>query len=366
MVGKCSGLAFGFGLATAAVTIATALALGAVPTRPAKADGELPGNLTFEGEREQGTTGPPDFEVLSGTVSLTLTADRSGIVRAEITDFDLYRPLPDTRGWYVPMSGELYYDPPAPITDGQFEVSVPINLFGEVRTHVELQGTFASDTEASGTATWLVCGAFGCQERWGSAGFDLEGPVDTPPGPDDAVHVVALEGDKGSAGTLVMTTDADGNLTSFALKGVSSAPCKDADSPLNVHAFFEPAQALDEGVTILLSRSGWLHGLRMEGAVTDAGTLAGTLRLGRYYSDCRAELNWTIEDFQPTATARSTATSPPPTPTPPPTPAVSRLPDTGSGAATQPANVPAWIAATGVLALALGLGGSATWRKRFS
>ncbi len=322
-------------IALFAASLAAAFALP--PGSAAAHSEQTPDDVTFGGTLSGG-----------GTMLLTVTADRAGVTRVEL----------DEAVFFWKISRVLYFDPPRPIVDGQFELSVPDNLFGQVRGFVEVRGGFESDTELAGTATFVVCSP-GCDD-WRTVDWNLAGPLDTPPGPDDTIHVASIEGD---TGTLALTTDAAGNLTSFALKRVTFPPC--LERAVSLRAFFDPPGPLDERAGILVAFQEGLFPVALLDVERTADKLSGSLALsaGFYKGDCQAILRWNISGFFPAPTVQSTPTAsvvpaaaaPSPTTTPQvatsepnPTPQVAALPSAGGGGGR--GGVP------GVALLALGFG----------
>jgi hypothetical protein len=321
--------------------------------RGASGDGESPADLTFQGTAQGG-----------GAISITTTANRAGIVRAEADEVE-FRLVPPRIGPVVEttISRTLYFQTPVSITDGQFEFGLPGNLFGMARGALRIEGAFLSDTEAAGTAT-LVTWIMGATDDVGQVDWAAQGPVDTPPGADDIAHDPTLEGSEGS---LVFTMDPSGeSVTSLVVKGVSFEPCTLPDSLLNIRMFFQPPARLEAGAWGLIRLPNGLHPIGFEGSRLDGQTLAGTIEMrGLFIGACEATVRWTTGAFPtPTATASATTTAPPaPSFTQPPTPAASLLPAAGSGGAQTSPLAPLVVVGC-LLSLAVVLGAGAAWRAR--
>ncbi len=354
MVEKGSGQTPGIRVAAAALAVSAVLVFLPGWASGASGDGDSSADLTFEGPAEQG-----------GTISITTTADHTGIVRAE-ADAVEFRLLPPTGpAIETTFSRTLYFQPPASITDGHFEFGLPGSLAGMVRGAASIEGTLLTDTEAAGTATYVICMVGGCSDA-GQVDWTAEGPVDTPPGPDDVAYYPTLEGSEGS---LVLTMDPSGEgVTSLGLKGVSFEPCIPGDNSVSIRMFFEPPEPLEAspgGLVQLVQLSTGLHLIRFDGARLDGRTLAGAVALVEApYGDCSATIRWTTGAF-PTATETATlptsTASPVRSSTPPPTPGASQLPAAGAGRG-QPSPLAPLIVVGCLLSLATVVAAGAVWR----
>jgi len=111
---------------------------------------ETAADLTFRGQAS------------GGIISITTTADRTGIVRAEADEIEFQVLSPTGPVMEPTFSKTLYLEPPLPITDGNFEFGLPGSLAGMVRASLRVEGAFSSDTRAAGTATYVYCTVSGC------------------------------------------------------------------------------------------------------------------------------------------------------------------------------------------------------------
>lgn len=304
-----------------------------ITLRPVSAQDGAPEDLTFEGPTEAG-----------GTISLTVTEDRTGITRVGLQNVSL-------DGKYCspePISEVSYYDPPVPITDGEFLFSLRGHVSVHQSWHVGFEGAFVSDIQVAGTAWYssLPC------ETGPEIVWNLEGPVDTPPGPDDLVFFGTV-----GRGSITLTADSlGGGVTSLVLDQVSVRPCTEKDNPLDVRAFFEPPAPVvppEESfrVRFLLGGAEAPAAVTVSGAFVDEDTVEGTLLMSLLLS-CSGEKSWSAQAiFDATATTSPAA---PATAVP-----LSQLPATGTGGGQT--------AVTPVVVLALGaafLGAAAFARKR--
>jgi len=348
--------------------LAAAIALAALamfPSGPRSAgaqdvDGE---DLTFQGKASTG-----------GTISLTVTADRTGVTRAAVTDVTFSLPPPG-QGVFVPRT-LVYFDPPRPIVDGEFSVIVP-DLSSNLphRMWVALEGGFVSDGEASGSARY--CGIVPplvtictLDVTWSATG-----PVDMPPGPDDVLFEGAVEGGNGR---IVLTTDSSrAAVTSVTLDAVSVLPCTDPENPLDIRAFFEPSLPVSPAdqsfqVGIVLAS---LEAVVVTGTLLDDGRVEGMLqyRAGIFTDDCTIELRWSAQGPpipEPSATPTETATplgGPAATPAAAPSPTSSVLPKelpaagAAGGRQTQPPPALVVLAGLGLITATAGGMGRAAW-----
>jgi len=281
-----------------------------------------------------------------GDLLLTFTPDWTVVTRAELKGATFTVPVPGGTDLQFVVSRVLYFYPPRPLVDGRLEVSVPDQLSGQVRGGVRLEGAFTSEDELSGTATFVACQLPGGCQDWATVSWNASGPVDTPPGPDDARFAGELE----AGGRIALTIDAAGaGVTSLELDGLVIGSCLPDEAPLTIHTFFDPAAPLD-GFGGLVQTRDALQSLHLTGGFADEQTLAGTLQFTDLYAgDCAVQTSWRAE-VEPPSTPTATATAAP-TPTPPPT----QLPPTGHGAKAGQPSWALWLTLLGLLLLGAGL-----------
>jgi hypothetical protein len=310
-----------------AITLPLLLVLVALSGSAAPSRAQTVDDLTFAGPAES-----------TGTVSFTLTADRTGLVRASLQGVIVPiwcpggPPPPPGVPTEATAERELYYDPPRPLTDGAFEVWLPLNLAGSLRASVRVQGNIASDDTLTGTATWALNGEpVACGVTWGAAG-----PIETSPQPSDAIFAGPIEG--GAGDITVVMDEGRATVKAVVLAGVALPPCTTSDNPLDVHvALGEPGTALVAGtfeIEALVSYDGPLRVARVDGRLVDDDHLEGTLTLfGVPLGGCDLAVLWTAQLPQP-ATATPTPTSAvaaPPTATSTASAAAAALPSAGQG-----------------------------------
>lgn len=257
--------------ATLAILVLLALAGGLA--RPATAGAPAVG-ITYE----------------DGTLSITTTADRTGILRA----------------------GGVHFDPPKPVDAVIFIGG--ITLFSEYRV------SSVSETELRGTVTRGSCiPNYPCVPGPPES-FLLRGPVDTPPRPSDMLFVGTFD----SGGTITVSMRAGDVVTAFILE---DAP---PNCPLNIHAFDffsgDPVVLVERGV------GNYVNLYLTEVERPDDRTLTGKIGF------C-GEFSWTAE-----LVVGPTTTPPPVTPTPPPPTSSAVAPTSAPAAAATPAPTSAVLA----------------------
>jgi hypothetical protein len=242
------------------------------------AEDRPPPTLTFEGA------------VGGGAIRLTTTADRTGIVRAEVIDVHfppcLVAPPP---GGAV---GVLAYNsPPAPVIDGAFAFSVSIRL---PLQSFFFEGAFVSENAIEGITqfSYFLSPSLHCvsdERHW-----TLEGPVESPPGPDDLVFAGSVK--DGSGGIIVTTDPSRASVTSLTLDSVSMPPCTDESGPLQVVAPLDPpipVEATDNSFRVGTLLAPGFRGLTLDGSFVDEETIAGMLSFGSLDGQgCNAEALW--------------------------------------------------------------------------
>jgi hypothetical protein len=334
------------------IAIAVAMALGG-----AGVDAGAPEDLNFAGSAG------------GGTLSITTTADRSGVLRAELNNVA----FSSLKGCDATASAVRYYDPPEPIGAGSFSITLWfIGATSGAVDYVNVQGSFASETTLSGSAVYTA--AFGPEEGCFSdpVSWSAGGPADTPPGPDDLLFEGSLVG---TDGAISLTTNAERTgITSVTLDG-AALPCAPDDGLVDVRAFLEPAASFDQPVTISFTPSDPLdsHGLTITVEQPDAQTLGGTIASFWPIPSCSGETGFLLQLVPgPTPTSTATAPTTPPAPTTPAptaaraeqTPAATAapvaLPETGGSGG---AGATAWWVVPGVVGLAL-VGGAAIVGRR--
>lgn len=277
----------------ALVLIAAAGVLAALGAsgRPASAQ-DAPRDVTYRAPLASG-----------GDVLITFTPNLSGVTRAEVRQ-GLFE-------WVVPTSFEtlslhfshhLYFDPPVAMADGQFELSIPDQLMGMSRDSVRIDGTVKGG-EISGTATLIACVYPGSCIDLSSVDWSGASVINTPPWPNDTIRVGHIEG---QSGTLQLSLNRDGNLTSLTLDNVVAASCFDPPLTLNVHAFFDPPINPSEGIRELVLGSD-LRPLSTTVTI-DGETISGTLVVpdSVFAPNCTLRLPWTAGP--PAETPAATAT----------------------------------------------------------
>jgi hypothetical protein len=261
-----------------------ALALLFATSNQAAAQDAASADLTFEGTAETG-----------GTISLTITPDRTGIIRAELRD--------------VPFSTVGLFDPPESITDGAFGLLLFLRRDESgIFSGVVLDGAIAAD----GT----IAGTFHSVGMWVSPGGPHvgEGPdvawnaevVDRPPAPDDLAFVGTVED---GAGTITLTVDAARTgLTSLTLDALSLPSCAQPGNPLDIRTFFDPPVALSSPIALRVygydqASQSWpfdYASVDLTGAFVDQQSLEGTLEVDRVVAGCTADLRWNAQFVPPT------------------------------------------------------------------
>jgi hypothetical protein len=234
-----------------------------------------------------------------GEVLLTFTPDLSGVTRAEVRDGYFEWVVPTTLDTLSRrFSRHLYFDPPIVVTDGQFELSIPDQLYGMARDAVRIDGSVAGTT-VSGTAT-LVAHVYPSPEvdldsvPWSSATI-----IDTPPAADDAIYRGHIDGRNG---VIELSLNADGNLTSLTLDNVVASSCFDAPRTFSLHMFFDPPVSASDGVHELIGNE--LVPLDAAWGVA-GGTVAGEISIAETYfgPQCIEHLPWTAEAAAPPTAA---------------------------------------------------------------
>jgi hypothetical protein len=273
-----------------------------------------------------------------GTISLTLTSDRTGVQQAAI---DAVFPSPIPEGSPTRFAGVTYYSPPLPVTDGAVAVSV-FDLSNPLayRQGAVIDGTIDSPGELTGSAQYcglippgtLVCTA---AVQWSATG-----PEDTPPSAADVV----IEGEtEGAPGRVTITLDPDGRgVTSIGLEAVGIDQCIQAPNPLDVFAFFRSPLSLTAGgdafdVTLALNGA---NRLSIAGGPQGEGGMSGTVSYSDFFGTCHSELAWRSEPGEPAPTPAPTAVGP------------AELPSTGAGAPKGGDASLAAYAAAGLIAMA--------------
>ena len=230
--------------ATLAIVAVLALAGGRPATAGAPADG-----ITYE----------------EGNLSITTTADRTGILRV----------------------GLIHFSPAKPI---DAEIIMGGHTFSTI-----YRVSSVSETELIGATTTTACAQTFCVTS-DPEPFLLSGPVDTPPGPDDTLFFGTV-----ASGGRITVAMSSGEVTAFILEGAPLA------CPLDIHAFDffvfseDPLVFVEQGVFNHVELS------LVEVEQPEDQVLTGKLRF------C-GDFAWTAELVSPPA-----ATPAPATTTPPPT-----------------------------------------------
>ncbi len=236
--------------------------------------------MTYEGTPGAGLPFTP------ATIRVTFTPDRSGAIRVTYGEGPFSAPLHG--------NGQMYFEPPSPVTGGAFSVGLPFDLTGTARAGLVVEGTFESDTQIVGRVRYLVCLPI-CQDL-GEADLVLTGPLDTPPGPGDARLMGSLDGDE--AGFALWLNPEGTGVTSIAFRGGALSPCIEADDSGTLHWFFQPPAVLSSE-NGQFSASTWLTSgvglilITVDGSALDGATFTGTLACSDIYSpETSAELIW--------------------------------------------------------------------------
>ena len=284
-------LAIRFGTALAILAV-LALAGGLAPS--ASGGGPAAG-ITYEGD----------------SLSITTTADRTGILRID----------------------QVHFDPAKPID--------AVLFIGGITLFSRYQVSFVSETELRGTVTTGSCiPNYPCVPNPPES-FLLSGPVDTPPGPNDTLFAGTV--DSGGSITVAMRA---GNVTAFILEGVPLEPCTEPDNPLDIHAF----DFFSGDPVVLVERlpadyyTVWLTEIERP----DNQTLVGMIWA------CQVYFPWTAELVSP-----PTATPAPVTPTPTSPMSTAIAPTSAPATAATPAPTSAVLGST-VLASQLPAAGAPT------
>jgi hypothetical protein len=307
------------GPALIAIVITTAAVL-ALPSSHAAAAVEH--GLTFDG-----TAG-------AGSISVTLTSDRTGVQSASISS-SFPAPIPGIAP--TAFAATTYYDPPLPVTDGAFSVSV-FDLANPLayRTGVIIDGTIDSEGDMSGSARH--CGLIppGDLVCTSDVAWSATGPIDTPPSTDDLVVDGGVEDGRGG---VTVTLDRDGRgVTSIALEALDLTPCPEDGELLDVFAFFDPPLALATkggGFEVSLAVNG-ANRLHITGRPRGAQEMEGTVAYNNPFGTCISEVAWGTDGAPTPSPEASPAVA---TATPPP-----QLPPSGTGTSSGGQPI-AWAAA---------------------
>ncbi len=329
----------------AAVVVAVLLLTFVWTQRAAAGPGEP--DLTFRGPLATG-----------GTVSVTLTADRSALLRAALLDVNLppcLESLPIARYWDPPVP----LSPPSETSLGGFRVGIDFGPTVHSSRSVTLRGNVLSETTIEGTAEYFSLPCTTDPISWSS-----QGPVATPPDEGDLV----FEGSVDGGGSIVLTTDASrSSVTSAVLSGVSVPPCTH-DNPLDLRAFFEPPVPVEgSAFTADVTREPFeFTEFFVGGAFADEFSLVGAISAQATLDPvlgCSGEVAWSARQAGGPA---PTATSPPETDEPAATPslAVGALPSAGAGGGADDGGPPVAWAATLAAAAALALLGAAALARK--
>ena len=220
-----------------------------------------PQDLTFEGLASGG-----------GTVSITLSADMSSVVRAAASNVSFSSPIcPAT------LTQVVYYYPPRPIADEALSFSIP--NYNMLPTHggASFQGTVDSASRLSGTATHIaIIPGFRCETP--PISWEADGPIDKPPGPADMPFAGSVAD---TSGSIRLWTDPDRTeITAVAFDSLVLPPCTDGEGPLTLRGFFEspkPISPVDGSFKLGMPFGTTIGGISVDGSLTGPEAMEGTL-----------------------------------------------------------------------------------------
>jgi hypothetical protein len=248
-----------------AATLSGCLLLLVTSSQAAKAI-EAPQDVTFEGSI-------PDS---APTLTLSFTADLTGVTRARVEGWTITAVAPD--GALVPFyfSGEVYFTPPRLVTNGAFDVNVPQNahsLDGS-GSWMRLEGNLESKSAVAGTATfclWIYHAP--CMP------LSLHSPFTATkqPSPNPAERLIVGQL-AGGSGRVILSTDADGeNIDAVSLQDVSLPGCtSSSQAALRIHVDLpQPASSFRLSTRVFVPSR--LLSIVIDGSVSHDGQAYGTL-----------------------------------------------------------------------------------------
>jgi hypothetical protein len=280
-----------------------------------------------------------------GDVLVTFTPDGSGVMRAELRDglFTVVNPV-TMEELTTRFSKHVYFDPPSPVINGAFTVTIPDELSGMARDSVRIEGSL-DNGQLTGSAVLVICVFPGpcfdaASETWTEARV-----LDTPPAANDTVHVGRIEG-QGPA-RVTATLNGAGLLTSLSLQNVVASNCFDPPRPFNVRLWFDPPLLPGTTVSQLIAPA---FVPLVASFNADSSGVSGDISISNYIFDpvCSDHIVWS----EPVRAVPTKAAPPAPTPT-----AVRPfLPAAGTGGPSSFATgrlLPALLALVGVASLGL-------------
>ena len=289
------------------------------------------GPLTYAGVAEPG-----------GTISVTLTADRTAVVAFVFDNVPLPRGNCGTGRSGIAAS----FDPPVLVEDGEF--TLQMGGLGTVHNALGYVATGRIESEGRISGMLRITGSIQCEDGE-FVPWTAEGPVAAP----EAVPSVYL--DAGSDYAVRLTASGDPlAIDALELEDVSFLPCSSVEDDVDARSAFDPPLSIDEATGAF---SAEMHAF---------GTPAGTISLavsGRVVSAERIELDVTGSQFPPCSSERSfvltRVSGPEPTPVGP-----GALPSTGAGPAERSLSLAGAVFTACALLIAAGGSLAFAWARR--
>ncbi len=352
------------------LVLAAALSLLVAGIRPVVAQDGMADDLTFQGA------------VGGGTIAITVSADRTGVLRFAVSNVTFEPDGPDGCG--TTFSGLAYFDPPEPVVGG----SLDIGLIFPGLDLVQFEATFVTETKLEGSVGYgsIQGGPPPCYAE--DIAWTAGGPIDTPPALDDLLFKGSFENTTGDIS--VWMSQSQDAITAIALD--SLLPGCFRKDPIDVRAFFQPPVPRESEGRFLLPINFLSNGPEIFRNLTSTFSLVSPEQLEGHldsfsfssdYGDCFVQgFTWQAElvgelpptptpaistatpatapTASPTATA-SVAQTPPPTSTPAGIVSPKGLPAVGAEGGRVAPPLSFLVAALGFALLA---GGTLVYRRR--